>query len=1291
MCQDQNKIHQLFQQLSDCMLVDRRTLKKHLYALQHRLKQKKPIDHGLADISKRLQQSQQQRLQRIAQKPSISYPEDLPVCAKRQHISDTIANHQVVIVAGETGSGKTTQIPKICLELGLGISGMIAHTQPRRIAARSVANRIAEELNSTLGAAVGYKVRFSDKTSTKSYIKLMTDGILLAEIQSDPQLERYDTIIIDEAHERSLNIDFLLGYLKQLLPRRKDLKIIVTSATINTEAFSNFFNDAPVIEVSGRNYPVDILYHPLHGDEDEQERELSQAILDAVSDTGRINPLGDTLVFLAGEREIREAMDVLQRHNFKATEVIPLFSRLSPAEQDKVFQSHTGRRIVLTTNVAETSLTVPGIRFVIDSGLARISRYSARTKVQRLPIEAISQASANQRAGRCGRVAAGTCIRLYDKDTFSQRPEHTDPEIRRTNLASVILQMISLNLGDVSVFPFMSPPETRAISDGYRLLHELQAINDHKQLTPLGRSLVRLPVDPRMGRILLQANKNHCLTEGLIIVSGLSVQDPRTRPMDAQQKADEKQSIFKDKTSDFMAYVKLWHWYHEQKKQLSRNQLRKICQQYFLSYIRMREWADLHSQIMTVTKDLTWSFNPEPAKADKIHRALLAGLLSHVGVLDEEKRYLGAHNLKFNPFPASALYKKPPKWLVAAELVETSKLYARTLAKIDPTWLEELAPHLVKRSYSEPHWSSKRAQVAAYETVSLFGLPIVSKRRIHYGPMNPELGRELFIRHALVYGEYRTHAKFFKHNQKLKEDIEALEAKSRRHDIMVDDETLFGFFDAIIPKNIFSGKLFEQWHRKTEQVKPKQLFLTHDILLQTTENTISKSDFPDFYQHQPLKLSYEYHFDPCKQNRDGITLIIPQVLLGQLNSKHFDWLVPGMLQEKLTLLIKSLPKALRKQFAPAKRFSQAFMETTHHKDKDLLLQFSGMLQRMTGVHVPRSSWDTTSLPAHLKMKFRIVDAQNKQIREGDDLNALQLSSVPQSQITSYHTERQHITTWDFGDLAPIINQQRQGLTVQCFTALVDQGQSVSIQLFDQQDQANIAMQAGLRRLFMLQLKQQVKFLKKNMPHLKKMTMQFSNLGTAEQLKNDLLEAAFDRTFMAQPWPKTESDFQQRLAAGRALIVAEANQVAETVHIILEAHHTLLAALDTAPKSHQHAVIAIQTQLKHLLPKQFISVTPKQWLLHLPRFLKGAHIRLQKSARNPTKDQAHEKAIHTFWQCYQQRMEEMKIAHISSQKIDDFHWNIEELRISLFAQELKTSISVSIPKLEKLWHSLCQLT
>ncbi|MBN4082319.1 ATP-dependent RNA helicase HrpA, partial [Mariprofundus ferrooxydans] len=1097
------------------MLSERRTLSKRLHGLSHRLRQGKPVDKALLEVHQRIQSSSARCLQRKTSIPKLSYPEELPISAKRQEISKAISANQVVIVAGETGSGKTTQIPKICLELGRGIAGLIGHTQPRRIAARSVATRIAQELKSRVGEHVGYKVRFSDHSKKDGYIKLMTDGILLAEIQGDARLEQYDTIIIDEAHERSLNIDFLLGYLKQLLPKRPDLKVIVTSATINTAHFSAFFNAAPVIEVSGRSYPVDILYHPITGDEDELDNSLPQTIVTAVDEVERMDALGDILVFLPGEREIREADHALQQHAMRNTEVIPLFSRLSVAEQDKVFQSHRGRRIILATNVAETSLTVPGIRFVIDTGLARISRYSARTKVQRLPIEAISQASANQRSGRCGRVAAGVCIRLYAEDSFKQRSEQTDPEILRTNLASVILQMASLGLGDVAKFPFMNPPETRSISDGYRLLHELQAVDDSRKLTPIGRKLVRLPVDPRLGRMLLQAHQERSLHEVLIITAALSVQDPRSRPMDAQQKADEKHRVFTDETSDFISWLKLWEWYHEQARHHSKNQLRKLCVKHFLSYVRLREWHDLHGQLLGIVRELNMVPNQQPATADKVHRGLLAGLLGHIAVQDEAKNYLGARNLKLSLFPGSSLYKKPPKWVMAANLVETSKLYARTLAGIDPMWLERLAPHLIKREYSEPHWSSKHAQVLAYERVNLFGLSVVAKRITNYGAIDAVLSRELFIRHALVLGEYRTHGKYAQHNKNLIGELEKLEAKSRRRDVLAEEQVIFDFFDALIPEDVRSGKLFEQWRKQEENKYPKLLFLSKAILLAKQDTGIAASDFPDGIQVGAQRLRYEYHFDPS-HHADGITLFVPQAMLGALEAETFEWLVPGMLQEKLTLLIKSLPKTLRRSFVPAPQFAEAAMSSMVFGQGALLSAFSKELGRMTGVHVPLDEWGLEKLPKHLLMNFRVLDSRKKKIAESDNLYELQreFSKGLVQEAVGHPLERKAIKAWGFDELPELVTKKSQGLNLQLFPALLDTEDSVAIVMFDSRDKADIAMRGGLRRLCMLAMYQQVNMLDQQMKKMQSMMMFAALMGEPERLRKDVIEKIFETVFLS---------------------------------------------------------------------------------------------------------------------------------------------------------------------------------
>lgn len=1279
-------IEQHLAALDHCMMVDRRVLSKRLHGLKHRLRQEsKPIDKSLQDVARKLAVSQTKYQQRLTRIPAISFPESLPVSAKRNDIARAIEQNQVVIVAGETGSGKTTQIPKICLELGRGIAGLIGHTQPRRIAARSVATRIAQELDSKVGEHVGYKVRFADKSQPHGYIKLMTDGILLAEVQSDARLEQYDTIIIDEAHERSLNIDFLLGYLKQLLPKRPDLKVIVTSATINTKHFSEFFNDAPIIEVSGRSYPVDILYHPIVGDDDAVEQGLPQAIVAAVDEVERMDAMGDVLVFLPGEREIREAMHALDDHAMKHTEVIPLFSRLSASEQDRVFQGHRGRRIVLATNVAETSLTVPGIRFVIDSGLARISRYSAKTKVQRLPIEPISQASANQRAGRCGRVAAGVCIRLYDEAAFSQRSEQTDPEILRTNLASVILQMASLGLGDVAKFPFMNPPESRSITDGYRLLHELQAVDDQRKLTSTGRKLVRLPVDPRLGRMVLQAHQERSLHEVLVIVAALSVQDPRTRPMDAQQKADEKQRIFRDETSDFMAYLKLWDWYHEQGKHHSKNQLRKLCQKHYLSYIRLREWHDLHGQLLGMVRDLGLKPNQEAAKPDAVHRALLAGLLGHIAVQDEKKNYLGARNLKLSVFPGSHLYKKPPKWLMAANLMETNRLYARIIAPIDPIWLERLAPHIVKREYSEPHWSAKRAQVLAHERLTLFGLTIVANRLVNYAPIDAVVSRELFIRHALVLGEYRTHGKYAQHNQSLIKQLETLEAKSRRRDVLAEEQVIFEFFDALIPEHVCSGKLFEQWRKEIEAKQPKYLYLSKQVLLANDDVGIHADDFPDTVQIGAQRLRYDYHFDPS-HHADGVTLVIPQAILGQLQAERFEWLVVGMLQEKLVALIKGLPKSLRRNFVPAPQFAEAAMDAMSFGEGHLLPAFSRQLERMTGIYISSEQWAVNALPKHLKMSFRVINERKKILEEHTDLLVLQqkFAMDRQANAVSHELEKEGIKRWEFGDLPECVTQKVNGVHIQRFPALMDKQDSVAIVMLEQKQAANETMYAGVRRLLMLAMYQQVKILNQQMKKNKAMMMQAALLGDAEKLRKDVIAKVFESVFLSGKLPRTQPDFESGLKQGRSKLVQEGQRMMQWVDEALQAYAQLRASMQASVAPQKKAMLDdVEHQLKHLMGVRFVADTPAPWLMHLPRFLNAAAIRVEKSGRDLAKDKALSQQVNDFWQAYQQRVK----AGVESEDLLHFRWMIEELRVSMFAQNLKTSLPISVKRLDKQWQNM----
>ena len=982
---------QLYQQLDGLMLRDKTRFARRLHGVK-KVKNPESQQAILQEMALEISQAAGKVLLREAARPAITYPENLPVSQKKQEILEAVRDHQVVIVAGETGSGKTTQLPKICMELGRGLKGLIGHTQPRRLAARTVANRIAEELQSEPGGCIGYKVRFSDHVSENTMVKLMTDGILLAEIQQDRLLMQYDTIIIDEAHERSLNIDFLLGYLKELLPRRPDLKIIITSATIDPERFSKHFNNAPIIEVSGRTYPVEVRYRPIVEEADDTERDQLQAIFDAVDELGREGP-GDILIFMSGEREIRDTADALNKLDLRHTEVLPLYARLSNSEQNRVFQPHSGRRIVLATNVAETSLTVPGIKYVIDPGTARISRYSYRTKVQRLPIEPVSQASANQRKGRCGRVSEGICIRLYSEDDFLSRPEFTDPEILRTNLASVILQMTALGLGDIAAFPFVEAPDKRNIQDGVRLLEELGAITTDAQataykLTPLGRQLSQLPVDPRLARMVLEAQKHGCVREAMIITSALSIQDPRERPMDKQQASDEKHRRFHDKESDFLAFVNLWNYLGEQQKALSSNQFRRQCRVDFLNYLRVREWQDIYTQLRQVVKELGLPINSEPAEYREIHTALLTGLLSHIGMKDADKQeFTGARNARFSIFPGSGLFKKPPKWTMVAELVETSRLWGRIAARIEPEWVEPVAQHLIKRSYSEPHWERSQGAVMATEKVTVYGLPIVAARKVNYSQIDPALCRELFIRHALVEGDWQTRHAFFRENLKLRAEIEELEHKSRRRDILVDDETMFEFYDQRISHDVISARHFDKWWKQASRETPDLLNFEKSMLIKEGAEQVSKLDYPNFWHQGNLKLRLSYQFEPGA-DADGVTVHIPLPLLNQVEEAGFEWQIPGLRRELIIALIKSLPKPVRRNFVPAPNYAEAFLGRATPLELPLLDSLERELRKMTGVTIDREAWQWDQVPDHLKITFRVVDDKNKKLQEGRSLQAL---------------------------------------------------------------------------------------------------------------------------------------------------------------------------------------------------------------------------------------------------------------------------------------------------------------
>ena len=1272
-----------------CMQRDRHRYLQRLRAIERTVPPARRDASELAELVRDIERSSQFAAMRLAGAPSPEYPDNLPVVEKKDEIARVIAENQVVIVCGETGSGKTTQLPKICLAAGRGVYGLIGHTQPRRIAARTVAQRIASELKTPLGQGVGYKVRFSDHVSEHTYIKLMTDGILLAESQHDRFLDAYDTLIIDEAHERSLNIDFLLGYLRQLLPKRPDLKLIITSATIDPQRFSRHFNNAPIVEVSGRTYPVEMRYRPLLADDEEdRDRDLQAAIRDAVDELARCGP-GDILIFLAGERDIRETAENLRKHHPPQTEILPLFSRLSVADQQRVFQSHPGRRIVLATNVAETSLTVPGIRYVIDTGVARISRYSYRTKVQRLPIEPIAQSSANQRAGRCGRVSAGICIRLYSEEDYQARPAFTEPEILRTNLASVILQMKFLGLDAVEDFPFVEAPDSRYVNDGYKLLHELGALTEINALTETGRRIAALPSDPRFGRMILAAERNGALEEMLMIVSALSIQDPRERPFDRQQAADEKHRRFADEHSDFMALPKLWSYFHEQVRALSNSKFRQLCKQEFLSYLRLREWQDVHQQLKAQCVDMKLRFNQVPADYGAIHRSLLTGLLGNIAMKTETNEYLGARQTKLHVFPGSSVFKKPPKWIVAAEWVETQRIYARTVAKIDPEWIEPLAKHLTKSSYFDAHWEKRNGHVAAYERVTLYGLVIVPKRRIHYGPINPAEARAMFIRHALVRFDYQCTAPFFVHNQKLTQEIGELEAKARRLDILVDEESLFQFYDATIPSDVYSGPAFEKWRIAAEKTQPNLLFFNKQQLMRHDAERITAERFPETMLIDGVTLSLRYHFAPGEPD-DGVTALVPLPVLQQLHPQRFDWLVPGLLLDKITALLKCLPKSLRRNFVPVPTYAQACFDALTPSDVSLKEALTQHLKRMTGVSVASSEWNAGDLPLHLSMHYRVIDEQGKELASGRDLRALQQQFARNTEhlfadMASEQFDRSDITRWDFGELPEVVEVQRGGLVLNAYPALVDQGQSVALQLADSPDKARQWSRRGLLRLIALNIAPQLKALRKNIPHAQRMCLHYAAFGQCERLLEDLIDAGLHQTFMADdPQVHTAEQFDELLKR-RSTLVSDAQRLCDVVDATLTRLHMVQARLKKITQPlWLPAVGDINVQLKALIYDGFISATPWSWLQQFPRYLAAIERRLDKLVQDPNKDRQLSVEVKKQWDQYLQRSHRHAQLGIEDPELTRFRWLIEELRVSLFAQELKTIEPVSVKRLDAVW-------
>jgi ATP-dependent helicase HrpA len=1303
--------------------------------------------------------------------PAISFPEELPVSGRRDEIVAALQRHQVIIVSGETGSGKTTQLPKICLSIGRGERGLIGHTQPRRIAASSTAKRIAQELGTPPGMHVGYKVRFNDTLSDGAWVKLMTDGILLAETQGDPLLRQYDTLILDEAHERSLNIDFLLGYLKQLLPRRPDLKLIITSATIDADRFARHFESAgqpaPVIEVSGRMYPVEVRYRPVEQDvqakaakagasgpsgpsagaasghqRNREQRDLMDAIVDAVDELALIGP-GDILVFLPGEREIRDAAEALRKHHPPHVEILPLFARLSAQEQERVFKTTNARRIVLATNVAETSLTVPGIRYVVDAGTARVKRYSYRNKVEQLQIESIAQSAANQRAGRCGRVAAGVCIRLYEEQDYLQRPKFTEPEILRSSLAAVILRMKSLRLGDVEQFPFIEPPQGRAIADGYQLLQELGAVDEARDLTALGRELARLPLDPRVGRMILAGRDHHCLKEMLIIAAALSVQDPRDRPMDAQGAADAAHKQFADEKSEFISYLKIWAWFEEaiaQKK--SNRQLAEHCRASFLSQLRLREWRDVHSQLLTLVREQGWRLSEIPATYEPLHLALLTGLLGNIGYkADDEPHYLGARGIKFHLWPGSSLIKKAGRWVMAAELVDTSRLYARTLAQIQPEWLEKVGSHLLKKSYGDPRWEKKSGQVSAYERATLYGLVVYSQRRIDYGKINPVEAREIFIRSALVDGDFETRAPFFAHNQKLIREIENLEHKSRRLDVLVDEELIAAFYEQQIPADIHHAVGFEQWLRKASVSEPKILYLSRDDLMRHEAAGVTTDLFPKLMRHAGIEMTLTYHFEPGSL-RDGVTLAVPLYALNQISAARCEWLVPGMLKEKVHLLLKSLPQKLRRHCVPLPDYATGFCDRVHAAKKfglgSLLDAVMADVRIQTTVMVKAADFKIETLPAHHFMNFKIIDEHGRQLDMGRNLAALQAEfgtqareqfqkiaeqaapveamagsaassmagrttgqtagSMAGSTVVSANLAAtgpganrsaagpsgyQNLSTWSFDALPELLEIQRGKQTLIGFPALVDRTTHCDLEVFDDPNEAAVIHLAGLRRLFALQLKEQLKYLEKNVPGLQQMGMQFMALGSQEELRDQIIQAGLSRACLQLPLPANAGEFNTRRDEGKARLNLLVNEIARLIGQILGEYHSLPKKLQGL-KAHAAAQADMQSQLQVLIHKRFVAETEHTQLAHFPRYLKAMQVRMDKLRTDPARDA---RLMADWQQAAVPWQRAMKGGAHGDPKMQEFRWMLEELRVSLFAQELKTPMPVSVKRLQKVWESM----
>lgn len=1290
------------------MLSDMPRFKKRLHGLK-KIANESKRQKLLIQIAGHIQKSIEIKALKLAQQPKIDFPQALPVSQNVDHIAKAIEENQVVIIAGETGSGKTTQIPKICLQLGRGIEGIIGHTQPRRIAARTVAARIAEEMESKLGNEVGYKVRFNDQVSETSLIKLMTDGILLAEMQNDRLLRQYDTLIIDEAHERSLNIDFILGYLKQILPKRPDLKVIITSATIDPERFSQHFAEktgveAPIIEVSGRTFPVEMRYRPLN--EGSDDIDVISGILNAVDELSSEGN-GDILVFLNGEREIRDTAYALEKANLRHTQILPLYSRLTVQEQNRIFQPHSGRNIVLATNVAETSLTVPGIKYVIDPGTARISRYSYRTKVQRLPIEPISQASANQRSGRCGRVSAGICIRLYAEDDFISRPEFTDPEILRTNLATVILQMLALDLGDITDFPFVQSPDNRNINDGVRLLEELSALENNKgqsKLTKVGRLLSKFPVDPRLAKMILTAIDLGCIEQIFVIVSALSIQDPRERPHEKQQAADEKHNRFKNKQSDFISFINLWQHIKQQQSELTNNQFRKLCQKEFLSYIRIREWQDIFNQLKLALKDnniamssvtINLEDNESDGAFDVIHQAILSGLLGQLGQLDENREFKGPRGSKFFIFPGSGVAKKTPKWIMAAELVETSRLFARGVAKIDPLWIEPMAEHLVKRSYSEPHWEKKQGAVMAFEQVTLYGLIIVTKRKINFNQIEPETCRDIFIREALVNGDAVIRESFFQRNHDLVKEIEKLEQKARRKDFLIEEQQLVDFYAEKLPADILCQRSFLSWWKKQKQSNAKLLDFSRAFLLNQEKSAVNKGDYPDVWQQGNLTLPLSYHFSPGDID-DGISLHVPIGILNQLQAIGFDWLIPALRTDLIIAYIKGLPKSLRRNFVPAPNYADACLGSIEPSEQSITAAIAKQLLRMTGVKISEDNWLAIELPAHLRMNFKVINEKGKLVEQGRDLEQLKAKlqgkvKASIKKVADKGIERQGIVTWDLDLLPTGYEKKVANLTIKAYPALVDNKKDVAIELFEDQALAEQAMVRGITRLILLNIPSPLKYLQEKLPNKAKLGLYFNPFGSIADLLNDCIQAACQYLVASRgELPRSEGDFNQCKEYVRAELADHVLALAVKVERVLSLTHELNKKLKgNVPLNLIQSHGDVKQHLNNLIFKGFITKSGLARVTDIERYLKAIQRRLEKLPVDPNQDRLKMIDVEKVLAVYQAALLKVKHDHQLSQQVKEVQWMLEEFKVSIFAQNLKTPYPISAKRINNHLKSLLE--